>query len=150
MLGSNPILLLYHFSFEDVGHPDIAIAFVSKIHVVEGKTDPKIGTGDPSNDCLLKAPGKSWDLCVPCLVPVPEPSGALRGAAEPAARRHGAWGGQGLSSHSRAPVPHPRGLDPSRLETPSKVRRAAGPPGRQRAAPTAASPRCRCRSFRRR
>lgn len=70
MLGSNPILLLYHFSFEDVGHPDIAFVFVSKIHVVEGKTDPKIGTGDPSNDCLLKAPGKSWGLCVPCLVPV--------------------------------------------------------------------------------
>lgn len=70
MLGSNPILHFYHFDFEDVGHPDIASVFVSKVQVVERKTDPQIGTGDPSKDCVLEAPGKSWAVGVPCLVPV--------------------------------------------------------------------------------
>lgn len=70
MLGSNPIFHPYHFGFEDVGHPDIAFRFVSKIQVVERKTDPKIGTRDPSNDCTLKAPRESWGVCIPCLVPV--------------------------------------------------------------------------------
>lgn len=70
MLGSNPILHPYHFGFEDVGHPDIAFIFVSKIQIVERKTDPKIDTRDPSNDCTLKTPGKSWGVCIPGLVPV--------------------------------------------------------------------------------
>ena len=70
MLGSNPILHRYHFGFEDVGHPDIAFVFAPKIQVVERKTDPKIGTRDPSNDCTLKTPGNSWGVCIPCLVPV--------------------------------------------------------------------------------
>lgn len=53
-----------------MGHPDIAFGFVSKIKVVERKTDPKISTRDPSNDCTLKAPGKSRGVCVPRLIPV--------------------------------------------------------------------------------
>lgn len=69
-LGSNPILHPYHFGFEDVGHPDIAFVFVSKVQVVERKTDPKVGTWDPSNDCSLKAPSKSWGVRIPCLIPV--------------------------------------------------------------------------------
>lgn len=60
-----------------------------KIQVVEGKTDPQIGTGYPRKDCVLKAPGKSWAVSVPRLVPVPQPGRALPGAAQPA-RRHGA------------------------------------------------------------
>lgn len=69
MLGPNPMLHPYHFGFEDVGHPDVAFLSVSKIQVVERKTDSKIGTRDPGNDGALKAPGQSWGVCRPCLVP---------------------------------------------------------------------------------
>jgi len=53
-----------------VRHPDVAFVFVLKIQVVEGKTDPQIGTGYPRKDRVLKAPGKSWAVSVPRLVPV--------------------------------------------------------------------------------
>lgn len=64
------MLYPYQFGFEDVGHPDVAFVPVSEIQVVERKTDPKIGTRDPGNDGALEAPGQSWDVCMPCLVPV--------------------------------------------------------------------------------
>lgn len=64
------MLYPYQFGFEDVGHPDVAFFSVSEIPVVERKTDPKIGTRDPGNDGALEAPGQSWDVCMPCLVPV--------------------------------------------------------------------------------
>lgn len=75
-----------------MGHPDVAFVSVSKVPVVERKTDPKIGTRDPGNDGALEAPGQSWDVCMPCLVPVLKQKQCR-------SEGHGAEQGWGRESH---------------------------------------------------